>query len=359
MGHEVSRLAPVGSEIPRAVESSAQKRGCGSVRVNQRSLCGITALCMLLVSGSAAAAQAAGAAKTDMPKCPAPSPPTSYFATTQVDVVALLPPPPLADSAQQQADLQAVLAAQRAARAAGTTASAIADSEITCARFKDVLGPELKSEAAAAALKFVSSAAGSVVGMSVPPKNYWKRPRPYMSSKEVERLADAAPGGEVASGEYPKDPNCAPPAETPKNPEEAARQAAAEAEAKKQGDNTSYPSGHATFGTACGILLAEMVPEKRSELFARARQYGESRIIVGAHYPSDVEAGRLAGTVGAALLMQNATFQRQFFEAQAELRTALNYPVKVPDLEPNKGMFKNLEAPGGRSGPPPSRRRPR
>jgi acid phosphatase (class A) len=275
-----------------------------------------------------------------------------------VDVVALLPPPPLADSAQQQADMQAVLAAQRAARAAGTTARAIADAEITCARFKDVLGPALKSEAAAAALKFVSSAAGSVTSMSAPPKNYWKRPRPYMNSSEVARLADVAPDGEAASEEYPRDPNCATPAEAPKNPDEAARQAAAEAEARKQGDNTSYPSGHATFGTACGILLAEMFPEKRGELFARALQYGDSRIIVGAHYPSDVEAARLAGTVGAALLMQNATFQRQFFEAQAELRTALNYPVKVPDLEPNKGMFKNLEPPGGRGGPP-SGRRPR
>jgi acid phosphatase (class A) len=302
-------------------------------------------------------AQSAGAAKADKPKCPAPAPPTSYFVNSQVDVVALLPPPPLADSAQQQADLQAVLAAQRVARAAGTTARAIADSEITCARFKDVLGPELKSEAAAAALKFVNGAAGSATSMSSPPKNYWKRPRPYMKSSEVARLADMVPDGEAASEEDPKDPNCITATETPKNPEEAAKQAAAKAEAQKQRDNTSYPSGHSTFGAVCGILLAEMIPEKRVELFARARQYGESREIVGAHYPSDVEAGLLAGTIGAALLMQNASFQRKFFEAQAELRAALNYPVKLPDLEPNKGMFKDPEPPsggrGGRGGGPP------
>jgi acid phosphatase (class A) len=52
--------------------------------------------------------------------------------------------------------------------------------------------------------------------------------------------------------------------------------------------HSSYPSGHATFGTLCAILLTEMVPEKRAALFARNRDYEHSRMVVGAHYPSDL-----------------------------------------------------------------------
>jgi hypothetical protein len=55
-----------------------------------------------------------------------------------------------------------------------------------------------------------------------------------------------------------------------------------------------------------------MIPEKRSELFARAL-HGESRVIVGAHYPSDYRGwqGRHCWH-GAAHAECN---QRQFFEA--------------------------------------------
>jgi hypothetical protein len=42
----------------------------------------------------------------------------------------------------------------------------------------------------------------------------------------------------------------------------------------------TYPSGHGTFGAEVAILLSMMVPEKRSELFARGWQYGEQRIEV-------------------------------------------------------------------------------
>lgn len=292
---------------------------------------------------------AAAAPAPDRSKCAAPAPAPSYFTSTQVDLEALLPPPPAADSPQQRADIQGVLDAQREARLSGATARAIADSEPTCARFKDVLGPQLKSDDAAKALRFISEAAGAASSAAGPPKSYWKRPRPFMVNAEVERLADVAPDGKESREEYPPDPNCATP--PPKDAAEAAKQKAEKDQAVKRRDNTSYPSGHTAYGTSCAILLAEVFPEKRAELFARARQYAESRMIVGAHFPSDLEAGRIIGTIGSALLMQNARFERQFFEAQAELRAALGYPAKAPDLEPNKDLFKDES--GDRGGGPP------
>ena len=70
------------------------------------------------------------------------------------------------------------------------------------------------------------------------------------------------------------------------------------------------------------ILLAQIVPEKRDALFARGREYGENRVIDGVHYPSDIEAGRIDGTLVAAALMANPEFQKAFAEAKVEVRAA-------------------------------------
>ena len=55
----------------------------------------------------------------------------------------------------------------------------------------------------------------------------------------------------------------------------------------------------------------------------RAWFYGENRIIGGIHYRSDIEAGRIAGSVIAASIMEQPEFQAEFTAAQAELRKVL------------------------------------
>ena len=59
-------------------------------------------------------------------------------------------------------------------------------------------------------------------------------------------------------------------------------------------EGDSYPSGHAMDSYLTAILLAQMVPEKRSALFERAASNAQSRVIAGVHYPSDLEGGKLA-----------------------------------------------------------------
>jgi acid phosphatase (class A) len=90
----------------------------------------------------------------------------------------------------------------------------------------------------------------------------------------------------------------------------------------------SYPSGHAAFAACTAILLSEMVPEKRGELFARSAIFAESRIVAGVHYPSDVEAGWISGTVVAQSLLMQPKFQADFKVAKAEVRSALGLPVE-------------------------------
>jgi acid phosphatase (class A) len=57
-------------------------------------------------------------------------------------------------------------------------------------------------------------------------------------------------------------------------------------------------------------------------------------MVLGAHYPTDLAAGRIAGTLAAQLLLQNANFQRALAEQRSNLRAALGLPAALPDLEP-------------------------
>jgi acid phosphatase (class A) len=268
---------------------------------------------------SAAAAPAATAPAAAPPTAAAPGVAANvYFSPGQLDSIALIEPPPVAGSEAARADLQSVLDAQRSAHAAGTTARAVADTVIDCQRVAEVLVPPapampamptqgssaisalLASGDGAAAVAFATRAAKQVAGATIAPKTYWARARPYVDNPAVERLGDVAPDSPVAIG------------------------------GGFERAHTSYPSGHTAFGTACAIVLAQMVPEQRAPLFARARLYGESRLIVGAHFPTDVDAGRRIGTAATGMMLQNVTFQADLRAARAQLRQALELPQAAP-----------------------------
>ena len=57
--------------------------------------------------------------------------------------------------------------------------------------------------------------------------------------------------------------------------------------------NGSYPSGHTANGWAAALALAEALPECQDTILRRGFEYGQSRVIVGAHWQSDVNAGYL------------------------------------------------------------------
>jgi membrane-associated phospholipid phosphatase len=64
----------------------------------------------------------------------------------------------------------------------------------------------------------------------------------------------------------------------------------------------SLPSGHATTAFATAIAISALWPKLRVPMLVYAFLIALSRVVVGAHYPSDVLAGAIAGTVGALLL---------------------------------------------------------
>lgn len=85
---------------------------------------------------------------------------------------------------------------------------------------------------------------------------------------------------------------------------------------------TSYPSGHATLSYSLGYVLAALMPEKAQTILARAHEYAYSRVVCGAHYPSDIEASHVLGTQVAMLMLENPQFHADFDAARAELKAA-------------------------------------
>ena len=88
----------------------------------------------------------------------------------------------------------------------------------------------------------------------------------------------------------------------------------------------SYPSAHAIRGWGAALLMAEINPAAADTLFARGLMYGESRVIVGVHWQSDVEAGRLAASAAYAMLHTSQAFMSQMAKAQSEFRRLSGVP---------------------------------
>ena len=70
-------------------------------------------------------------------------------------------------------------------------------------------------------------------------------------------------------------------------------------------DSPSYPSGHTTYGYMGSILLAVLVPDRYQQMIARGAEYGNDRILMGAHYAMDVLGGRTLATYDLAHLLAN------------------------------------------------------
>ena len=209
-----------------------------------------------------------------------------FLTARDLDLTELLAPPPAADSAQTKAELAEILGLQ-VTRTPAMEARAVADGLQDLSRFDDVLGPGLAREALPRLAALFDRLEATEEAVTDPAKAFWKRPRPYQASDLVRPVGRASTSG-------------------------------------------AYPSGHAALGTLVGIVLANMVPERRAAILARAREYGENRLVAGIHHRSDIEAGRIAGTVMAASLMRDPAFQDAFGAARRELRTTLGLPDASP-----------------------------
>ncbi len=211
-------------------------------------------------------------------------------------IEAWLPPAPATDSLSQAADIEAFFA----------TRDLIGTPRGEEAHADDVVGP-----AESVALRFTY-----LMGVTLDRKNAPNLMHMMDRLRADEQALMAPVKKDVAKGgrhrpfvEYPGRPTC---------PLEFAT----------LGQTGSYPSGHSGLGWLWGATLAELAPQYADVLLARGIAFGESRVVCGFHYPSDVVAGRLA----TAALLQRVHGDPQFLKdlalARKEVAAALALPKK-------------------------------
>lgn len=99
-----------------------------------------------------------------------------------------------------------------------------------------------------------------------------------------------------------------------------------EAELAKDG---SYPSGHTTIGWAWTLILAEVAPDRADAILSRGYAFGQSRVICGVHWQSDVTAGRVLAAGVVAREHADPVFRAQIEAAKKELAAVRDKGLKT------------------------------
>jgi membrane-associated phospholipid phosphatase len=107
---------------------------------------------------------------------------------------------------------------------------------------------------------------------------------------------------------------------------------------EKHRNEGSYPSGHTVFFWTSALLLSDINQsnETMEKLLARGYEFGQSRVIAGYHWQSDVDAGRMAGSVLYQLIRSHERFIGQLARARAEFqeKTGESTPVNSARIVP-------------------------
>ena len=202
------------------------------------------------------------------------------------DSLALLPPPPAPGSAQQAADLD-TYRSTRALRDTPRWALAAKDADLhfpaAAATFECALRMPISAQATPHLNMLLRRTLVDAALATYAAKDKYQRQRPFVAA-----------GG----------PSCTP---------------AEQAALAKDG---SYPSGHTAIGWAWALVLTQAAPRHSDALLQRGVAFGESRVICGVHWQSDVEAGRTIGAATVARLQSDATFNAQLALARDEIALA-------------------------------------
>ena len=211
-----------------------------------------------------------------------------YFTVDQLpDLIACLPAPPDTLSNQFGYDIQRYFwgKTQRSdsARVKMVKGDAVWGYQPLLDQFAEAFGLRVNPEDTPEIWRLMETALTTTDQMRVQPKAFYHRKRPF------ERFGEPTLTGE-------------------------------DDELRGEG---SYPSGHTMRGWSAAMLLAEINPAAANAIYARGWLYGENRVIAGAHWQSDVDASRVAASIGVAALHTSPAFLDQMARAQEECRRLL------------------------------------
>jgi acid phosphatase (class A) len=200
----------------------------------------------------------------------------------------ILPPVPVRQSKEDEADV-ALLRLWQQPGNSPRWQLAQADADPVYSRFSEAFGGDIDPAKTPLLSHLLDRVEADMSGPLGQAKDFYHRPRPY------QRFAMEHVCG-FASAPAPES--------SPKT-------------------GNSYPSGHATFGWSTALVLAEVAPDRAQTILARAREYGESRMVCAAHFPSDVLGAELLVTAVFSRLQGVVDYNRDLKCAQQEHAVAL------------------------------------
>ncbi|HEV2530719.1 phosphatase PAP2 family protein [Phenylobacterium sp.] len=205
-----------------------------------------------------------------------------YMHKGELDGTLILGPPPAADSPRARSDRQTYLDTRTLAGSKRWTL-AERDNDLwqggAVHRFSCALGAEIGPKTTPVAYRVLQRVELDVRTVGTPPKDHYNRTRPPIGDAQ---------------------PLCVPREDWMRT-------------------NASYPSGHSMAGWAWGLILSELRPDRASELMVAGREIGQSRVVCGVHFQSDVDAGRELGAAMVAKLHDHPEFRQDLETARAEL----------------------------------------
>lgn len=227
----------------------------------------------------------------------------TYLTVDQLpNIIKCLPAPPDTTSEQFAHDIMRYYWGKEQrndpARAAMARRDAIGGYETLLGIFSEPFGMHISKAETPEIWELLTTSIKTTNQMRVAPKNYYMRKRPFVRFNE-HLFTDGAEENE-----------------------------------QELGREGSYPSGHTARAWACAMLLAELNPACANAVFARAYTYGESRVIVGAHWQSDVDAGRLMASIGYTQLHNSPEFCQQMARAKEELKRLGGGKVASDGVDP-------------------------
>jgi len=221
----------------------------------------------------------------------------AYFTKAELpDMSKILPPPPEFESARFVADqsmhLWGKLQRLDEARAAQAQRDAVYSMETIITEFGPLFGVEITKEGTPEIYTILQDVGASCDSIYSDVKKVFDRRRPYTYYNEGTLVPEKE---------------------------------------EKHRYEGSYPSGHTVLGWTCALLLADIntSPKAMEALLARGYDFGESRVIAGYHWQSDVDAGRMAGNVLYQMIRNNERFIGQLEKARAEFKAKQAEATKV------------------------------
>ena len=272
------------SARPAAAEADHPSVNLGDIEMIIRT--GAVAAAVLAFAGAAAAQQAAPRGDASRPAEASAAAPQGYLPEAQrPDVAAIIPAPPPPGS-QGWVEDGDTFRATRALKDGPRWKQAQYDNSYKVddmlKGFACAVGADLSTEKTPATARLVGRGVLDAVEASRTAKLIYKRQRPFVPT--TAPICIAREESLVAS--------------------------------------FSYPSGHATSGWIYALLLAEAAPDRTAPILNRGRAYGESRVVCGVHWKSDIEAGRDAATSAFVILQSNPEFRADLEAARSEIAAA-------------------------------------